>query len=600
MNFKEWIDYVPLPNGKLATLRLYSKKNEANANILIEKTSQLVGKLTLSDRYWVYVNKIKQPVCSSCDNYVVMLNPEHTKFKPSCSQKCSNALSHKRKMERLKDESEARKVSLERYVEMAYSNGKLSSNFSVDLTMKKYGVFDEFNNWKSNFNIDATNRIYLHLYKLGLSQIPKCKYCDRERATKEKGTLKNFILPHCGLPACIKLYNTEHLKKSNLEKYGVESKRDRPENIEQRLDTERRRTEEQRKKSIEYFHNLRVKSFGAANTIILENKNSLIELFEQYKNPQTVAAIMGMTRESLSAYAKKYDIHKIYYNKNHQTSAVEDCMFAYVKTIDPDTEQSNRGTIGKKELDIYSKKHEIAIEVDGVYWHGELRNNNRYSHVEKTNMCEKLGIRLFHIFDCELKRHKNIWKDVINKAFDYEITKIPASTTIVKPISQSKANKFLTKNDIAGKAQSSINYALEANEEILAVVSFCLSAKNKNYKWELLRLSNKIGSIVVDGNRMLIDRFRKDYPGSIVVYENLRWADDDKFLRLGFSKIGNTQPQELFTKSGYKLSTFDDMLIRGIPKLCENFNESETEEENLLSNGYYRIYDCGNTIFELR
>ena len=34
--------------------------------------------------------------------------------------------------------------------------------------------------------------------------------------------------------------------------------------------------------------------------------------------------------------------------------------------------------------------------------------------------------------------------------------------------------------------------------------------------------------------------------------------------------------------------------------LGEHFNESLTEAENMQSNGFYRIWDCGNMIFEFR
>lgn len=32
-------------------------------------------------------------------------------------------------------------------------------------------------------------------------------------------------------------------------------------------------------------------------------------------------------------------------------------------------------------------------------------------------------------------------------------------------------------------------------------------------------------------------------------------------------------------------------------KILDNFDENKTEVENMKSNGYFRIFDCGNFVF---
>ena len=51
----------------------------------------------------------------------------------------------------------------------------------------------------------------------------------------------------------------------------------------------------------------------------------------------------------------------------------EDELFALVRTIRPDAEQSNRKLIAPKELDIVVPSLKLAIEFNGVYWHSDRR-----------------------------------------------------------------------------------------------------------------------------------------------------------------------------------------------------------------------------------
>ena len=64
-------------------------------------------------------------------------------------------------------------------------------------------------------------------------------------------------------------------------------------------------------------------------------------------------------------------------------------------------QQSVWTVLKNKELDLYSEKHKLAIEVDGLYWHSK-EFKDKYYHLDKTERCEKLGIRLLHFTDAEI------------------------------------------------------------------------------------------------------------------------------------------------------------------------------------------------------
>jgi len=90
-------------------------------------------------------------------------------------------------------------------------------------------------------------------------------------------------------------------------------------------------------------------------------------------------------------------------------------VLEYVKSILPTDikVQENDRTIlvGNRELDIYIPPLKLAIECNGLFWHGEINGNkDKYYHLNKTIECESKGIQLLHIFDDEWALSKEMVK----------------------------------------------------------------------------------------------------------------------------------------------------------------------------------------------
>jgi len=82
---------------------------------------------------------------------------------------------------------------------------------------------------------------------------------------------------------------------------------------------------------------------------------------------------------------------------------------------------NSRSIIKPYELDIYLPDIKFAIEFNGLYWHCDLNKPKDY-HLMKTEMCEELGIELFHIFEDEWIYKQEIIKSMIlEKINEYEI-----------------------------------------------------------------------------------------------------------------------------------------------------------------------------------
>lgn len=73
----------------------------------------------------------------------------------------------------------------------------------------------------------------------------------------------------------------------------------------------------------------------------------------------------------------------------------------------------SRKIIYPLEIDIYIPELKLGIEYDGLYWHSELCGKDKDYHVYKTNECEKIGIKLIHIFSDEWENNKETIKDYL-------------------------------------------------------------------------------------------------------------------------------------------------------------------------------------------
>ena len=278
-----------------------------------------------------------------------------------------------------------------------------------------------------------------------------------------------------------------------------------------------------------------------------------------------------------------------------------------------DLKFNSRLEIYPKELDIYIPSKKIAIEYDGIMYHSfgfsklskfdnaEMECSERNKHLEKTELCEEHGIKLFHIFENEWinETKRKIWESMLlNSIGDSE--RIFARKTEVKEVFIKEKTKFLEENHIQGACSSSVNLGLYYEDELVSIMTFGKSRFDKNHEWELLRFCNKTGVSVVGGAGKLLKAFRKEYkPKSIISYANRRWSQGNLYRKLGFTQIGKTKPNYFYFNNEYELKNRMSFQKHKLSKILNHYDPSLSETENMYHNGYRKIYDCGNLVFEL-
>jgi hypothetical protein len=254
------------------------------------------------------------------------------------------------------------------------------------------------------------------------------------------------------------------------------------------------------------------------------------------------------------------------------------------------------------ELDIYLPDINTGIEFNGIYWHSELEGKDRHYHIDKQNFFKNLNINLIQVFESEWVNKNEIVKSILKSKLKLLENKIYARNTTVKIISYKDTKIFLNKNHIQGYANSSINLGLFHLDELVSLMTFGKSRYNKNYDYELLRFCNKLNYNIPGAFSKLLKYFKDSYDfKSLISYADKRFSIGNVYLNNGFKLINESKPNYFYfhkNKSNELLSRVKFQKHKLKDKL-NVFDENKTEWENMKYNGYNRIWDCGNYVFEL-
>lgn len=285
-------------------------------------------------------------------------------------------------------------------------------------------------------------------------------------------------------------------------------------------------------------------------------------------------------------------------------SKIEEELREYVKSLGVDYLSNRRDLIPSGlELDIYIPNHSLAIELNGLYFHSENSGGkSKNYHLLKTEECEKLGIQLFHIFEDEWKDKRDLWKGIIQNRLKLNACKVFARRCVVKEISLAESSKFLNENHLQGYGVCKYRYGLFFDNELLSVITMCKSRFDKSIEYEISRFATKIGCTVVGGFSKLLSFFiKKHNPKSIVTYADRRISMGNVYKKFGMIESSPSAPNYTYFKKrqGVRFSRMQFQKHKLATKF-EKFDPMKTEWDNMLFNGYDRVWDCGNRKFTWR
>lgn len=276
------------------------------------------------------------------------------------------------------------------------------------------------------------------------------------------------------------------------------------------------------------------------------------------------------------------------------TSKFEQEVIEFCKQYYPNLIENDREILAdNKELDIFIPEINLAIECNGLYWHSDLQGKDENYHLFKTLKCQEKNIQLIHIFEDEWYNKQDIIESILLAKMGKIEDKIYARKCQIKDVPKNEADDFLFENHLQGPINGK-SVGLYYEDDLVSILTYGKPRFNKNYDLEILRFCNKKNTIVIGGLSKLVKRIQ----GKIISYCDLRYSDGKGYLSANFKFSKHSNPNYFYLKNNQRYSRIQFQKHK-LSKVLESYDPNLTEWENMQLNGYDRIWDCGNLVFNM-
>lgn len=266
--------------------------------------------------------------------------------------------------------------------------------------------------------------------------------------------------------------------------------------------------------------------------------------------------------------------------------------------------RGDRSVLGGREIDVLFPDSGLAVEFDGLYWHGEARGGKgKNYHLSKTLACAEAGIRLVHVFEDEWLNRPAVVLSRLSAMAGEEQRSIGARECEVRRVSAQDARQFLDQYHLQGFQPSALHMALFLDAEIVQVASFGRRPQLSGGAWELTRLAALPDTRVQGGaSRLVRHGVREAAAPALVSFADRRWTPapgSTVYEACGFSLEGVSEPGYWYvTGPGERRHRYGFAKHRLADRL-DSFDPELTEWENMRQAGYDRVWDCGQLSYKL-
>lgn len=380
---------------------------------------------------------------------------------------------------------------------------------------------------------------------------------------------------------------TNKIKSTKQSRYNNENFNN-AEKIKQTWDANKKR----------YFQN----KYPDKDLTTLYDKNKLEELFKNHTVDE-LSSMLSVHSTTVFKWLNKFNLRSKY------QSSLEQEMVLFLQSIGvTNIVQNSRKLLGNgKELDIFLPDYNIAIEMNGIYWHhDQVDTINKWSHYKKAHHCEQQGIMLLTIFSDEWENKKDIIKRMIEHKIKQTNNKVYARNTSVQAVSSTETNNFLNKYHIQGATGASIRYGLfDKNNQLVAVMTFSKlrqgvnrHRKNSDNTAELVRYASS--KSVVGGASKLLAHFIKHHTEftEILSYSNNEYGPGELYKALGFIQEKQDSLGYFYYSPKYK-KRYHRYSFNKTKLVSLGFDAGKSEYEIMTESGYLRVWDCGKRCWVL-
>lgn len=298
---------------------------------------------------------------------------------------------------------------------------------------------------------------------------------------------------------------------------------------------------------------------------------------------------------NVNEVARKYNVHYSFVQKilvkygiSKTDSNLEASFKVFLDSLDLKYETGVYNIIPNQELDIYFPGKNLAIELNGVFWHSAKCLDRMY-HQKKSLACKEKGIRLIHIFEDEWvdSVKQPILKDLVRHILGLSSQKIYARNCEIQEIDSPTYNDFCICNHIQGTGNAIVKLGLYYKDKLVQIASFSKSRFDKNYEWEWIRGCPASNNSVIGGTSKLFKYFVKKFnPNSVVCYADFNKFNGQGYKECGFKEVGLTSPDKFYVENN-----------KSMKRLGRNPSKYQEYKKLVEQNKLYVLYGAGNLKF---
>ena len=419
--------------------------------------------------------------------------------------------------------------------------------------------------------------------------IPKCECGKPVKRYDNENKWSNYCSQKCSLSSPIRAeqisitkLNKDSTNSNNkrkitmVEKYGVEYNSQRPE-IKSLL------SEKQSK-----------------NQLNVEVREKLLDYDWVYKNyvldKKTMAELsleLNCDNTTIKSYILK---HNFEIQQYHKISSIQKQIYNYINDeLNIKCEYDRIGLLnGKEEIDVFIPEYNIGIEVNGLYYHSWNNGNKAQNyHYNKYKTALDNNIRLLQFWENDINYKFSIIKNIISNACNLTVNKLDARKCIITDINLNTAKEFCGNNHIQGASGNNVSSkGLIYNGDLVALI--CYTNTNDN------TIINRYCSLLTYNVRGGFSKLLKSIPGDIIkTYSSNDLSNGLLYKNNGFF-ITNEKNHNMFYTDYYTIYNREKFMKHRLSKILKTYDESKSEIENMIINGYDVIYKSGTKTWTLK
>lgn len=270
-------------------------------------------------------------------------------------------------------------------------------------------------------------------------------------------------------------------------------------------------------------------------------------------------------------------------------SSEEAACFNFCTSLGEKPCQNDRELIKPYELDLFFPDKNLAIEMNGAYWHSDGKG---LPLLDKLKLCANKNIRLLHVMDYEWNERPEIVKSHIRHALSLTSNKVNARNCQVAIIAPALSRQFLQETHLQGSAKAKFHFGLFMNAGLVAVMTIGKSRWAAS-EMEIIRWSTGL-NLNVRGGFSKVLKFALEQIGNckIISYCDKRYGTGKVYEAAGFSYAGDTKPGYFWLKGRKRLSRHQTQKHKLAALL--GIEISGTETFHMEQAGWVKVLDAGH------